>query len=82
MEANENVTIVQRGYDAFNAADIDTLTEVFDENIVWHLPGRSSMANDYHSRDATLAYFGQIGERTGGTFQPSYSNCSPAMTAG
>jgi uncharacterized protein len=27
------------------------------------------MANDYQGRDATLAYFGQIGERTGGTFQ-------------
>ena len=58
-----------RAYDAFNAADIDTLTELFDEDVVWHLPGKSSMADDYQGRDATLAYFGQIGERTGGTFQ-------------
>jgi ketosteroid isomerase-like protein len=69
MAADENVAIMQRAYDAFNAADIDTLTELFDENAVWHLPGRSSMAKDYQGRDATLAYFGKIGQDTGGTFQ-------------
>jgi ketosteroid isomerase-like protein len=69
MTAEEKVAIMQRAYDAFNSADMDTLVELFDENIVWHMPGRSSMADDYQGRDATLAYFGQIGEKTGGTFQ-------------
>ena len=69
MTTDENVSIMQRAYEAFNAADIDTLTELFDESVVWHLPGRSSMAKDYQGRDATLAYFGQIGQESGGTFQ-------------
>ncbi len=69
MKADENVAIMQRGYDAFNKGDMDTLIEVFDESIVWHLPGRSAMANDYQGRDATLAYFGRIGQESGGTFQ-------------
>ena len=69
MGADENVAIMQRAYDAFNVADIDTLTELFDESIVWHLPGRSSMATDYQGRDAILAYFGQLGQETGGTFR-------------
>lgn len=69
MSPEENVAIMQRAYDAFNKADIDTLTELFDDDIVWHLPGRSSMAKDYEGRDATLSYFGKIGEDTGGTFQ-------------
>ena len=69
MTAVENVAIMQRAYDAFNAADIDTLTELFDESVVWHLPGRSSMSKDYEGRDATLAYFGQIGQETDGTFK-------------
>jgi ketosteroid isomerase-like protein len=71
MTAEENVAIMQRAYDAFNRADLDTLVEIFDENMVWHLPGRSSMAKDYESRDATLAYFGQLGEQTDGTFRAS-----------
>jgi uncharacterized protein len=69
MTADENVAIMQRAYDAFNSADIDTLTELFDESAVWHLPGRSSMADDYQGREATLAYFGQLGQKTEGTFR-------------
>jgi uncharacterized protein len=69
MRADENVATMRRAYEAFNTGDIDTLTEVFDESAVWHLPGRSSMADDYQGREATLAYFGQLAEKTGGTFR-------------
>ncbi len=55
MGADQNVAVMQRAYDAFNAGDIDTLTELFDESVSWHLPGRSSMAKDYEAaRDARL----------------------------
>jgi ketosteroid isomerase-like protein len=69
MRADENLAIMRRAYEAFNSADMDTLIEVFDESLVWHLPGRSSFANDYQGREATLAYFGQLGQETGGTFR-------------
>ena len=69
MSADENVATMRRAYEAFNTADMKTLTETFDESAVWHLPGRSSMATDYQGRDATLAYFGRIGQETGGTFR-------------
>jgi ketosteroid isomerase-like protein len=69
MRADENVAVMRRAYEAFNTGDIDTLTDLFDENAVWHLPGRSSMANDYQGREATLAYFGQLAQQTGGTFR-------------
>ena len=41
------------------------------ENAVWHTPGRSSLAGDHQGRDATFAYFGRLGQETGGTFQVS-----------
>jgi ketosteroid isomerase-like protein len=69
MRGDENVAVMRRAYEAFNTGDIETLTEVFDESLVWHLPGRSSFADDYQGRDATLAYFGQLAEETGGTFR-------------
>ena len=69
MGADENVAIMRRAYEAFNRGDLETLTEIFDEGAVWHLPGRSSMANDYQGSDAILAYFGQLGQETGGTFR-------------
>ena len=69
MGADENVAVMRRAYEAFNTGDIDTLTALFDESAVWHLPGRSSFAKDYQGRDATLAYFGQLAQETGGTFR-------------
>jgi ketosteroid isomerase-like protein len=69
MTADENAAIMRRAYEAFNSADINTLIELFDESAVWHLPGRSRFADDYQGRDATLAYFGQLGQETGGTFR-------------
>ena len=69
MNAGENAAILRRAYAAFNSGDMDTLIETFDESAVWHLPGRSAMASDYQGRDATLAYFGQIAQETGGTFR-------------
>ena len=68
MGADENAAVIRRGYEAFNSADMDTLTEIFDENAVWHLAGRSSLADDYQGRDAVFAYFGRLGQETGGTF--------------
>jgi ketosteroid isomerase-like protein len=69
MGAEENAAIIRRGYEAFNSGDMNTLAEIFDERAVWHLPGRSSMANDYQGREAAFAYFGRLGQETGGTFQ-------------
>ena len=69
MSAEENAAIMQRAYDAFNKADLDTLTEIFDDGAVWHLPGRSAFADDYQGSEAILAYFGQLGQETGGTFR-------------
>jgi ketosteroid isomerase-like protein len=71
MGADENAAIVRRGYEAFNTGDINTLTELFDESAVWRTPGRGSLAGDHEGREATFAYFGRLGQDTGGTFQAS-----------
>ena len=48
---------------------METLTELFDESASWHTPGRGSLAGDHEGREATFAYFGQLGGQTRGTFQ-------------
>jgi uncharacterized protein len=67
MGAAENIAAVRRGYEAFNAAAMKTLTELIHESPSW--PGRGSLAGDHQGREATFAYFGQLGQETGGTFQ-------------
>jgi ketosteroid isomerase-like protein len=64
-----NAELVRRGYAAFNAADIETLTELLDQNASWHTPGHSPIAGDYLGRDAVFAQFGRYGGETGGTFR-------------
>jgi hypothetical protein len=66
---HENAAIVSRAYEAFNTADMETLTELFDENASWHTPGHGMLAGDHEGRDATFAYFGQLGGETGGNFR-------------
>lgn len=65
----DNAEVVRRGYAAFNAADIATLTELMDQNASWHTPGRSPLAGDYVGRDAVLGHFARYGGDTGGTFE-------------
>ena len=69
MTADENAALIRRGYTAFNSGDMNTLTELFDDNAVWHTPGRSSLAGHHQGREATFAYFGQLGQGTEGTFR-------------
>lgn len=54
MSAAEDAATVRRGYEAFNTADMETLTELFDESASWHTPGRGSLAGDHQGRDATF----------------------------
>jgi ketosteroid isomerase-like protein len=69
MATGKNAAIVRRAYEAFNTADMETLTETFDESASWHTPGRGSFSGDRKSRDETLAFFGRLGQETGGTFR-------------
>lgn len=64
-----NADVVRRGYQAFNSADLKTLTELFDEGASWHTPGRSPLAGDHVGRDAAFAQFGRYLEGSGGTFK-------------
>ena len=68
-QAEKNAETVRRTYEAFNATDLKTLTDVFDENASWHTPGRSSIAGDAYGRDAVFAQFARYDGDTAGTFK-------------
>ena len=69
MGTAENVELVRRGYEAFNAGDMATLSELFAEDAVWHVAGSGVLSGTKQGRDAVLAYFGELGSRTQGSFQ-------------
>ncbi len=62
--------VVRKGYEAFSKGDIETLqNEIFTDDIVWHVSGRNPLSGDYKGISEVLGFFGQLGERSGGTFQ-------------
>jgi uncharacterized protein len=69
MGTAENVELVRRGYTAFNAGDMATLSEIFAEDAVWYVAGSGVLSGTKEGRDAVLAYFGELGARTQGHFQ-------------
>lgn len=66
-ESNE--ALVRKGYAAFSAGDMTTLTEVMAPNVAWHAPGDNLISGDYEGRDAVFGFFGKVGELSGGTFR-------------
>jgi uncharacterized protein len=66
--AQENAATIRQGYELFNSGNLEELTQLFAEDVVWHVGGRGRLGGEKRGRDATFAYFSQIGELTGGTF--------------
>lgn len=69
MGTAENVELVRRGYTAFNAGDMATLSDMFAEDAVWYAAGSGVLSGTKQGRDAIMSYFGELGARSQGSFQ-------------
>jgi len=69
MAEHQNATLVRRGYQAFAAGDVATLSEIIAPDAVQHMPGHNAFSGDHKGRDAILAMYGQLAERSGGTLK-------------
>ena len=67
--AKENETQAREAYAAFAAGDLDKVKAIFHPDIVWHMPGNSSLSRDYRGIDDVLGLFGTIFTQTDGTFR-------------
>ncbi|WP_251036879.1 nuclear transport factor 2 family protein [Arthrobacter sp. ISL-28] len=71
MGAAENAELIRQGYEAFNSGDLATLSELFAEDAVWYAAGSGVLSGTKQGRDAIMAYFGELGARSQGSFQAS-----------
>jgi len=65
----EAVELVRRGYAAFNAGDLGTVSRLVAERAAWHTPGQSPIAGDYVGRDAVVGHLGRYRGRAGVIFR-------------
>src|SRR5439155_12616958 len=67
--AHPNEDLARKGYAAFSGGDMATLNDLFADDIVWHVGGRTPIAGDYAGKDAVFGFFAKTMEMTGGTFR-------------
>lgn len=67
MPEHPNASLIRRGYEAFNAGDAMTLTQVLSEDVVHHEHG--ALGGEYKGLDATLEFYGRLATETSGTFR-------------
>src|SRR5205807_7264865 len=67
MAEHPNVALLRKGYAAYSTGDLNVLNELFADDIVWHVAGRSQLSGDYKGREQVFGFFGKIMELSGGT---------------
>ena len=68
MSDHPNVELVRRGYEAFSKGDLQTVDELFADDIVWHNGTTGPFAGDRRSKKEVFEFFGELAERSNGTF--------------
>ena len=63
------MTLVRRGYAAFNSGDVETLSSLFASDVIQHVPGNGPLAGTYKGTESVLGYYGKLAEMTDGTFR-------------
>ena len=63
MSEQENKELMERGYAAFSAGDLDTVMSLFDDEIEWVQPGNSAVSGTFHGKTEVAEQFGRLAEK-------------------
>ncbi len=67
MADHPNLELLRRGYAAYGAGDMDTIDELFADDVVWHIGGRSALSGDYEGKEQVFGFFAKLLELSDGT---------------
>ena len=67
MTDHENLDLLRRGYAAYSSGDLATINELFADDVVWHVGGRSPLARDYTGKEQVFGFFAKLQELSDGT---------------
>jgi ketosteroid isomerase-like protein len=67
MHPNER--LLRQEYEARARRDDQSLRAVFNERIVWHVPGRSAISGEYRGKDEVMEYVRRRRELADDTFE-------------
>lgn len=68
MAEQDNLDLVNKGFDAFNSGDVATLSDIIHADATQNMPGNNKFSGLHTGRDDILGMYGQMGADTNGTF--------------
>jgi ketosteroid isomerase-like protein len=63
MSEQDNKEIIQRGYAAFSAGDVESVMNLFDDDIEWVQPGASTVSGTFHGKTEVMEHLGRLAEK-------------------
>jgi uncharacterized protein len=63
-EQERNVELVRRGYEAFGTGDMETVMDMYDDDVEWIQPGQSVISGTHHGKGEILEFLARLGEKT------------------
>ena len=63
MSEQDNKEIIQRGYAAFSAGDMETVMSLFADDCEWIQPGQSAVSGTFHGKAELMDQFGRLAEK-------------------
>jgi ketosteroid isomerase-like protein len=69
MGDHPNADALRKGYEAFAAADMETVAALFADDIAWHQAGNGPLSGDFAGKDAVFGNLAKLAELTAGTFR-------------
>lgn len=67
MAEHQNVERARKGYEAFKTGDLETMKDLFSDDIVWHVGGNNSLTGDYKGQEDVFNLFGRLMQETDST---------------
>ena len=64
MSAEDNKEIIKRGYAAFSAGDVESVMNLFDDDIEWVQPGQSAVSGTFHGKAEVMEHLGRLAEKS------------------
>jgi len=63
VAASQNIEISKKGYAAFDAGDVETVLNDYDDNVEFVVPGNSAVSGTYRGKDGVKELFGKVAEQ-------------------
>jgi uncharacterized protein len=66
-QEEQNIEVIEKGYAALAAGDIETVMSLIDDNVEWVHPGESAISGTYHGKGELARYFARLAEQSATT---------------